>query len=112
MERCDPLMGDWSTNTTSSRWGIASIRVLLPEPATPVMATSTPSGMSIERSRRLFVVGVLDRDRPGRPTNVGLDCLTLLEVTTCRCVGLAELCDGACEAHGAASGAGPRCRCR
>ena len=47
---------------------------------------------------------VLDQDRPGRPTNVRLDCLTLLEVTTRRCIGLPQLCNGACEI---ASGAGP-----
>src|SRR3982751_2012427 len=54
--RREPRIGAWSTDTTPSRpdtepW----IRELLPEPATPVMATSTPSGMSTSTSRRLLV---------------------------------------------------------
>src|SRR5690606_39042983 len=54
--RRDPLMAPWSTTTTPSRpatdpW----MRELLPDPATPVTAQSTPSGMSTSTSRRLWV---------------------------------------------------------
>src|SRR6187200_1485455 len=55
--RREPRIGVWSTATTPSRpdtepW----IRELLPEPATPVTATSTPRGMSTSTSCRLLVV--------------------------------------------------------
>src|ERR1700731_1341595 len=53
--RREPRIGAWSTDTTPSRpetepW----IRELLPDPATPVTTTSTPSGMSTSTSRRLW----------------------------------------------------------
>src|SRR3954452_513069 len=53
--RREPRIGAWSTVTTPSRpetdpW----ISELLPEPATPVTATSTPSGRSTSTSRRLL----------------------------------------------------------
>ena len=52
--RREPRIGVWSTATTPSRpdtepW----ISELLPEPATPVTTTSTPSGMSTSTSCRL-----------------------------------------------------------
>src|SRR6266852_1166518 len=52
--RREPLIPAWSTVTTPSRpdtepW----IRELLPDPATPVTTTSTPSGMSTSTSWRL-----------------------------------------------------------
>src|ERR1700674_5922612 len=55
--RREPRIGVWSTDTTASRpdtepW----ISELLPDPATPVTTTSTPSGMSTSTSRRLCVV--------------------------------------------------------
>src|SRR5918912_3324446 len=55
--RREPRIGAWSTDTTPSHpdtepW----ISELLPDPATPVTATSTPSGMSTSTFRRLFVV--------------------------------------------------------
>ena len=55
--RREPRMAPWPTATTPSRpdtepW----ISELLPEPATPVTTTSTPSGMSTSTSRRLLVL--------------------------------------------------------
>src|SRR5215212_10394879 len=55
--RREPLIAAWSTDTTPSRpetepW----IRELLPEPATPVTTTRTPSGMSTSTSCRLWVL--------------------------------------------------------
>src|SRR3954454_10630936 len=54
--RRDPRIGAWSTDTTPSRpdtepW----MSELLPEPATPVTTTRTPSGMSTSTSWRLWV---------------------------------------------------------
>src|SRR5215207_4766576 len=54
--RRDPRIGVWSTDTTPSRpltepW----INELLPDPATPVTTTSTPSGMSTLTFFRLRV---------------------------------------------------------
>src|ERR671916_143855 len=54
--RLEPRIGVWSTVTTSSRPDTEpSVSELLPEPATPVTTTSTPSGMSTSTSRRLRV---------------------------------------------------------
>src|SRR5215218_6655827 len=45
--RREPPIGVWSTDTTPSRPETEpSISELLPEPATPVTTTSSPSGMS------------------------------------------------------------------
>src|ERR687894_2516301 len=54
--RREPLIAAWSTVTTPSRpetepW----ISELFPDPATPVTATSTPSGISTSTSCRLWV---------------------------------------------------------
>src|SRR6478736_10002697 len=54
--RREPRIGAWSTDTTPFRpdtdpW----IRELLPDPATPVTTTSTPSGMSTLTFLRLCV---------------------------------------------------------
>src|ERR671916_2438598 len=54
--RRDPRIAPWSIDTTPSRpatdpW----INELLPDPATPVTTTSTPSGMSTSTSFRLCV---------------------------------------------------------
>src|SRR3954468_11168987 len=55
--RREPLMGAWSIDTTPAPAGIdPCTSELLPEPATPVTTTSTPSGTSTWTSRRLFVV--------------------------------------------------------
>src|ERR671928_504610 len=55
--RREPRMGAWSTDTTPEEAGIEPyISELLPEPATPVTTTSTPSGMSTSTSRRLCVL--------------------------------------------------------
>src|ERR671920_2640963 len=55
--RREPRIAAWSIATTPSRpdtdpW----ISELLPEPATPVMTHSTPSGMSTSTLRRLCVL--------------------------------------------------------
>src|SRR6185436_13426684 len=54
--RREPRIGVWSTDTTPSRpltepW----ISELLPDPATPVTTTSTPSGMSTSTPFKLCV---------------------------------------------------------
>src|SRR3982750_1350543 len=52
--RREPRIGAWSTDTTPAPAGIEPCtRELLPEPATPVTTTSTPSGMSTSTFRRL-----------------------------------------------------------
>ena len=54
--RREPLIAVWSTDTTPSRPATEPpISELLPEPATPVTTTSTPSGMSTSTSCRLWV---------------------------------------------------------
>src|ERR671926_1477264 len=54
--RREPRIGVWSTDTTPSRPATEPwISELLPDPATPVTTTSTPSGMSTSTSRRLWV---------------------------------------------------------
>src|SRR5687768_1994904 len=54
--RRDPRMPDWSTVTTPSRLLTEpSMSELLPDPATPVMTTSTPSGISTFTFFRLLV---------------------------------------------------------
>src|SRR5712691_8704697 len=53
--RRDPRMAVWSTVITPSRPDTEPrISELLPEPATPVRTTSTPSGISTWTSRRLW----------------------------------------------------------
>src|SRR3954466_6889633 len=55
--RREPRMGAWSTETTPSRPATESrVSELLPDPATPVRTTSTPSGMSTSTSCRLLVL--------------------------------------------------------
>src|SRR3954463_14963980 len=54
--RREPLIAAWSTDTTPARGETdPPISELLPEPATPVTTTSTPSGMSTSTSCRLLV---------------------------------------------------------
>src|ERR671932_236777 len=55
--RREPRIGVWSTDTTPSRPDTEpSMSELLPEPATPVTTTSTPSGMSTSTPLRLWVL--------------------------------------------------------
>ncbi len=60
--RREPRIAPWSIDTTSApgapdSWGSdPCTSELLPEPATPVTTTSTPSGTSTSTSRRLCVV--------------------------------------------------------
>src|SRR3984893_14424542 len=70
--RLDPLIAAWSTVTTPSRpetepW----IRELLPDPATPVTTTSTPSGMSTSTSRRLWALAPRTSSTPDRVRGEG-----------------------------------------
>src|SRR6202051_846670 len=52
--RRDPRIAPWSIDTTPAPAGIEPCTSeLLPEPATPVTTTSTPSGISTSTSRRL-----------------------------------------------------------
>src|SRR3954447_15114236 len=54
--RRDPRIAVWSTVATPSRPETDPlINELLPEPATPVITTRTPSGMSTSTPRRLLV---------------------------------------------------------
>src|SRR5918994_4366039 len=54
--RREPRIADWSTIATPSRPAIDPwISELFPDPATPVTAVSTPSGMSTLTSLRLWV---------------------------------------------------------
>src|SRR6478735_6724318 len=54
--RREPRIGVWSTDTTPAEAGMDPwISELLPEPATPVTTTSTPSGMSTSTDCRLWV---------------------------------------------------------
>src|ERR1700755_3056856 len=68
--RRDPRIGVWSIATTPAPGGIDPwTSELLPEPATPVTTTSTPSGMSTSTSRRLWAVAPRICSRPvGRRT--------------------------------------------
>src|SRR3954462_13317562 len=55
--RREPRIGRWSTDTTPASGGIdPCTSELLPDPATPVTTTSTPSGTSTSTSRRLCAV--------------------------------------------------------
>src|SRR5262250_1637174 len=55
--RREPRIAPWSIDTTPAPEGIdPKTSELLPEPATPVTTTSTPSGMSTSTSRRLCAV--------------------------------------------------------
>src|SRR5947208_14768112 len=55
--RREPRICVWSIDTTPARVGIDPwTSELLPDPATPVMTTRTPSGMSTSTLRRLWVV--------------------------------------------------------
>src|SRR5205807_6145635 len=55
--RREPRIAPWPIATTSALAGIdPCTSELLPEPATPVITQSTPSGMSASTCRRLLVV--------------------------------------------------------
>src|SRR6266702_5666773 len=71
--RREPRMGAWSTDTTPARAGIdPCTSELLPEPATPVTTTRTPSGMSTSTSCRLCVVAPRTFSAPVGLRRVGL----------------------------------------
>src|SRR3954465_3923923 len=55
--RREPWIALWAIDPPPARAGAGPwISELLPDPATPVTTTSTPSGTSTSTSRRLFVV--------------------------------------------------------
>src|SRR6187401_2058532 len=55
--RREPRIGVWSTDTTPASIGIEpSTSELLPDPATPVITQSTPSGISTSTFFRLCLV--------------------------------------------------------
>src|SRR5688572_23627612 len=63
--RREPRIAPWSTATTPSRPATEPrISELLPEPATPVTTTSTPSGMSTSTSWRLWVAAPRTSSEP------------------------------------------------
>src|SRR5919202_6313156 len=71
--RLEPRIGVWSIETTPSRpdsepW----ISELLPEPATPVTTTSTPSGTSTSTSCRLWVAAPRTSSAPDAVRTDGL----------------------------------------
>src|SRR5918911_3336743 len=63
--RREPRIGLWSIETTPAPFGIDPwISELLPDPATPVTAQSTPSGISTLTPRRLCRVALRISSRP------------------------------------------------
>ena len=71
--RREPLIGAWSTDTTPSRPDTEPlISELLPDPATPVTTTSTPSGMSTSTSCRLWVLAPRTSSTPDGVRTVSL----------------------------------------
>ena len=102
-------MAPWSTVTTPSRpdkepW----ISELLPEPATPVTTTSTPSGMSTSTSCRLCDVAPRISSDAVALAHRLLDGRPVVEVLAGEGAALAESVDGALEDHLAAPRAGAR----
>src|ERR687891_326818 len=98
--RLEPRIAPWSTDTTPSRpdtepW----ISELLPEPATPVTTTSTPSGMSRSTSCRLWVPAPRTSSTPEGVRTVSLRAAG-------DGVAAPQLVDGALENNLAAVGAG------
>src|SRR5690349_18315874 len=80
--RREPRIGVWSTDITPSRGDTDPwISELLPDPATPVTTTSTPSGMSTSTLCRLFV----DAPRTGSVADeVRTFSLRLVRSSRCR----------------------------
>ena len=72
--RREPRIAPWSISTTPSRPATEPwMSELLPEPATPVTTTSTPSGMSTLTFFRLWVVA---RRISSAPSDVRTDSLS------------------------------------
>src|SRR5438093_12402118 len=103
--RREPRIAPWSIDTTPSRpetepW----ISELLPEPATPVTAQSTPSGMSTSTSCRLLV---LAPRTSSTADGVRTDCLqggAVVQVLPGERATGSQSVDGAFEHHPAALG--------
>ena len=107
--RREPRIAPWSIETTPSRPATEPwISELLPEPATPVTTTSTPSGMSTSTSCRLFVVAPRTSSAPDGVRTVSLSGRPVVEVAAGDGVAGPQPLDGALEHDLAAAGAGAR----
>ena len=108
--RREPRMGVWSIDTTPAPAGIDPwTSELLPEPATPVTTTSTPSGMSTSKMlRRLCACRATDLERSGGLAHALLEGGPVPEVAAGDRVAGPQPVDGALEADGPSrrSGAG------
>src|SRR5918993_2679921 len=84
--RREPRIAPWSIATTPSRPATEPwISELLPDPATPVTTTNTPSGISTETTWRLFVLA----PRTSRtPFGVRTDGLRVARSSRCRPVSV------------------------
>ncbi len=101
----EPRIAPWSIYTTPAPAGIdPCTSELLPEPATPVTTTSTPSGMSTSTSRRLCAVAPWISSVPHRLLEGG----PVVEMAAGDGAAAPQALDGALEADGAArrTGAG------
>ena len=85
--RREPRIAPWSTDTTpvAGRRSSRGSSELLPEPATPVTTTSTPSGMSTSTSCRLWV---LAPRTSSTPDGVRTDGLRAARSSRCRPVSV------------------------
>ena len=100
MLRREPRIAAWSTVTTPSRPDTEpSISELLPEPATPVTTTSTPSGMSTSTSCRLWVPAPRTSSAAGAAPAPRLQRGAVVEVPPGQRVAGPQPLDGALEHH-------------
>src|SRR5216683_1649119 len=107
--RREPRIAPWSVDTTPAPAGIdPCTSELLPEPATPVTTTSTPSGMSTSTSRRLCAVAPRISSVPVGVRTVSLRACPVAEMAAGEGAAGPQPLDGALEADGAArrTGAG------
>src|SRR6266851_545883 len=107
--RREPRIAPWPTDTTPAPAGIdPCTSELLPEPATPVTTTSTPSGMSTSTSRRLCAVAPRISSVPVGVRTVSLRACPVAEMAAGEGAAGPQPLEGALEADGAArpTGAG------
>ena len=105
--RREPRIAPWSIATTPSRPATEPwISELLPDPATPVTTTSTPSGMSTSTPCRLLALAPRTSITPDLPRTDGF---TAARSSRCRPVNVSlarSSVEGALEHHLAAGAAG------